>query len=213
MPLDQLVGYSFVALLVIVDPIGTAAIFVGLTRGLTEPASRRVALRGVLIAGVLLLIFAFAGSALLRGLAIGLPAFRIAGGVLLFLVAVEMVFARQSGVRALTAQESEEVDPSHDISVFPLAIPLIAGPGALTTMVLLMGQAGPEPLRQAAVILVLGNVLALTLAALLIAPRLVRLLGMTGVNVVSRVLGILLAAVAVQLVLDGLVEGLALRRG
>lgn len=212
MPLDQIIGYSFVALFVIIDPIGTAAMFVGLTRGLTEPASRRVALRAVLIAGILLLLFAFGGNALLRGLAIGLPAFRIAGGVLLFLVAVDMVFARRSGGRALTAQESEEVDPSHDISVFPLAIPLIAGPGALTTMVLLMGQAGSEPLARAAVVVVMVLVLAITLAFLLMAPRIVRLLGTTGVNVVSRVLGILLAAVAVQLVLDGLIEGLDLRR-
>jgi multiple antibiotic resistance protein len=211
MQLNPIVGYSFVALFVIIDPIGTAALFVGLTRGLTEPASRRVAYRAVLIAGILLLIFAFGGNALLRGLAIGLPAFRIAGGVLLFLVAVDMVFARSSGVRALTAQESQEVDPSHDISVFPLAIPLIAGPGALTTMVLLMGQAGTDALARASVILMLALVLAITLGFLLMATRIVRLLGTTGVNVVSRVLGVLLAAVATQLVLDGLVSGLGLR--
>jgi multiple antibiotic resistance protein len=131
--------------------------------------------------------------------------------VLLFLVAVDMVFARSSGVRALTAQESQEVDPSHDISVFPLAIPLIAGPGALTTMVLLMGQAGADPLARASVILMLALVLAITLGFLLMATRIVRLLGTTGVNVVSRVLGVLLAAVATQLVLDGLVSGLGLR--
>jgi multiple antibiotic resistance protein len=211
MPLDPIVGYSFVALFVIIDPIGTAALFVGLTRGLTEPASRRVAYRAVLIAGMLLLIIAFGGNALLRGLAIGLPAFRIAGGVLLFLVAVEMVFARPSGVRALTAQESQEVDPSHDISVFPLAIPLIAGPGALTTMVLLMGQAGADPLARGAVVLMMALVLAITLGFLLMATRVVRVLGTTGVNVIGRVLGILLAAVAAQLVLDGLVAGLGLR--
>jgi multiple antibiotic resistance protein len=211
MQLNPIVGYSFVALFVIIDPIGTAALFVGLTRGLTEPASRRVAYRAVLIAGILLLIFAFGGNALLRGLAIGLPAFRIAGGVLLFLVAVDMVFARSSGVRALTAQESQEVDPSHDISVFPLAIPLIAGPGALTTMVLLMVQAGTDALARASVILMLALVLAITLGFLLMATRIVRLLGTTGVNVVSRVLGVLLAAVATQLVLDGLVSGLGLR--
>lgn len=210
MYLDQIIGYSFVALFVIIDPIGTAAMFVGLTRGLTEPASRRVAVRGVLIAGILLLIFAFAGNALLRGLSIGLPAFRIAGGVLLFLVAIDMVFARQSGGRALTMQESQEVDAGHDISVFPLAIPLIAGPGALTTMVLLMGRAGPDPLAWGAVILVLAFVLGVTLLFLLMARHVVRLLGTTGVNVVSRVLGILLAAVAMQLVLDGLGAGLML---
>lgn len=210
MPLDQIVGYSFVALFVIIDPIGTAALFLALTRGLTEPASRRVAFRAVLIAGTLLLLFAFGGNALLRGLAIGIPAFRIAGGVLLFLVAVDMVFARPSGGRSLTPQESQDVDPSHDISVFPLAIPLIAGPGALTTMVLLMGQAGSDPLARAAVIVVMALVLAITLAFLLMASRIVRLLGKTGVNVISRVLGILLAAVAMQLVLDGVNAGLGL---
>ena len=213
MPFDQIVAYSFVALFVIIDPIGTAAMFVGLTRGLTEPAGRRVALRAVLIAAILLLFFAFAGNALLRGLGIGLPAFRIAGGALLFLVAIDMVFARHAGTRTLTAQESQEVDPSHDITVFPLAIPLIAGPGAMTTMVLLMGQAGSDPLARGAVVLMMIAVLAITLVFLLIATRIVRLLGTTGVNVVSRVLGVLLAAVAMQLVLDGLVAGLGLRVG
>ena len=213
MPVDQIIGYSFVALFVIIDPIGTAALFVGLTRGLTEPASRRVAVRAVLIAGILLLFFAFAGNALLSSLDIGLPAFRIAGGVLLFLVAIDMVFARPSGGRDLTAQESEEVDPSQDISVFPLAIPLIAGPGALTTMVLLMGRAGSDLLARCAVVLVMIAVLAITLAFLVMAPRIVRLLGTTGVNVVGRVLGVLLAAVATQLVLDGVVSGLGLRPG
>lgn len=213
MPFDQIVAYSFVALFVIIDPIGTAAMFVGLTRGLTEPAGRRVALRAVLIAAILLLFFAFVGNALLRSLGIGLPAFRIAGGALLFLVAIEMVFARHAGARTLTAQESQEVDPSHDISVFPLAIPLIAGPGAMTTMVLLMAQAGPDPLARGAVVLMMVVVLAITLIFLLMATRIVRLLGTTGVNVVSRVLGVLLAAVAMQLVLDGLVAGLGLRVG
>jgi multiple antibiotic resistance protein len=213
MPLDQLVGYSFVALFVIIDPIGTAALFLALTRGLTEAASRRVAFRAVLIAGTLLLLFAFGGNALLRGLAIGIPAFRIAGGVLLFLVAVDMVFARPSGGRSLTPQESQDVDPSHDISVFPLAIPLIAGPGALTTMVLLMGQAGADPVARGAVIGVMVLVLAITLGFLLMAVRIVRILGKTGVNVISRVLGILLAAVAMQLVLDGINAGLGLRPG
>jgi multiple antibiotic resistance protein len=212
MPLDQIIGYSFIALFVILDPVGTAALFVSLTRGLTEQASRRVAVRSVVIAGILLLFFAFAGNALLAALSIGLPAFRIAGGALLFLLAIDMVFARESGGRSLTAKESAEAaDPSHDISVFPLAIPLIAGPGALTTMVLLMGQAGPDPVKRAAVIAVMVAVLAITLALLLTATQIVRLLGTTGVNVISRVLGILLAAVAMQLVLDGLVEGLALR--
>ncbi len=208
MPLDQTVGYSFLALFVIIDPVGTAALFVALTRGMTEAQSRRTAFRGVVIAGVILLFFAFGGSALLAALGIGLPAFRIAGGVLLFLLAIDMVFARQTGMRSLTAGESREADASHEISVFPLAIPLIAGPGALTTMVLLMGAAGSDWTGRAAIIAVLALVLAITLLLLLSATRVVRLLGTTGVNVISRVLGILLAALAAQLVLDGFIEAL-----
>lgn len=211
MSLDQTLGYSFIALFVIIDPLGTAALFVGLTRGLTEPASRRAAIRSVVIAGFLMLFFAFAGRALLNALSIGLPAFRIAGGVLLFILAIDMVFARPSGWRSLTATEAAEVDTSHDISVFPLAIPLIAGPGALTTMVLLMGQAGSDRMAQAAVIAALVAVLVITVALLLAANRIVRLLGTTGVNVISRVLGILLAALAMQLVLDGLIEAFSNR--
>lgn len=203
----QTLAYSFLALVVILDPVGTAALFAGLTNGMTDAYRERMARRAVAVAGVTLLFFAFAGQALLASLGIGMPAFRIAGGALLFLVAVDMVFARQSGLRSLTESENREAnlhaDSSEDISVFPLGIPLIAGPGALTTMVLLMGQASGRPLVQLGIILVLAVVLALTLAALLAASRVVRMLGTTGVNAISRVLGILLAAVAIQLILDG----------
>jgi multiple antibiotic resistance protein len=210
MPLEQTIGYSFLALFVILDPPGTAALFVGLTRGMTEAQSRRTAIRAVIIAGVILLFFAFAGDQLLKGLGIGLPAFRIAGGALLFLLAIEMVFAHQSGLRGLTETESEEAEASRDISVFPLAIPLIAGPGALTTMVLLMGATGRSWTAKLSVIAVLVAVLALTLLLLLIAGKVMRILGTTGVNVLSRVFGILLAALAAQLVLDGIRDAFGL---
>lgn len=214
MHIDASLGYSFLALFVIIDPIGTAALFLGLTHGMSESYRREMAARGVVVAGVLLLFFAFAGEILLQALGIGLAAFRIAGGVLLFLLAIDMVVARQSGLRTLTKTENREADREararHDISVFPLAIPLIAGPGGLTTMVLLMGQAGGNWSARIGLIAVLAAVLAITYALLLAANRLVKILGTTGVNAITRVLGILLAALAVQFVLDGLVEGLRL---
>ena len=203
MPLDQTVAYSFIALFVILDPVGTAALFVGLTRGLTEQASRRVAVRGVVIAGILLLFFAFSGNALLAALAIGLPAFRIAGGVLLFLMAIDMVFAREAGWRSLTAKESAEAaDPGHDISVFPLAIPLIAGPGAISATVLLSGSFTGVTAKAVLVAIILAC-LALTYLVFLLAERIDGFLGHTGRSILTRLLGVILAALAVQFVLDG----------
>lgn len=204
-------AYYFTALVVILDPVGTAALFAGLTRDTGAQYRRRMALRGVAIAASVLLVFAFAGEFILRALSVSLPAFRIAGGALLFLLAIDMLFARQTGFRALTRSEAEEAGESADISVFPVAIPLIAGPGALTTMVLLMGRAEQEAPGPAGVILVLVAVLAITLVLLLLASRVVKLLGTTGVNVITRVLGILLAAIAMQLVLDGINAGILLK--
>ena len=195
---------AFIALLVVIDPVGMAPIFVGLTRAGNHAFQKRMAWRGVLLAAVVLVTFAFGGTALLGFLGIGLPAFRIAGGVMLFLIAVDMLFARPSGLRSTTEGEMEEAAHQEDISVFPLAIPLIAGPGAMTTVVLLMGQAGGQPAMVAGVIGTLLAVLALTLCSLLLSSGMTRLLGVTGSNVISRVLGIVLAALAVQFALDGL---------
>jgi multiple antibiotic resistance protein len=199
--------YSFVTLFVIVDPVGTATLFAGLTRDWTPAERRESAKRGVLVAGLLLLVFAFGGEFLLRALGISLAALRIAGGILLFLLATEMVLAKPSGVRGITYSEREEAVQRDDIAVFPLAFPLIAGPGALTSVVLLMGAArGPT---QIGGVVVAGTVvLGLTLVALLSATRLVALLGVTGANVVGRVLGVVLAALAAQFVLDGISEWL-----
>jgi multiple antibiotic resistance protein len=130
-----------VALFVIVDPIGTATIFAGLTQNEALEKRRRIALRGTLLASLMIAFFAFAGEFLLKAMDVSLPAFQFAGGVLLFLLAIDMVFARNSGFRSTTMDEAEEAKVSQDISVFPLAIPLIAGPGALTSIVLLMQQA------------------------------------------------------------------------
>ncbi len=204
------VFYYFVALLVIIDPIGTAAAFIALMRGVNPEYGRRIALRGVVIAGIVLLAFAVAGDLVLEALGVGLPAFRLAGGCLLFLIAIDMLLAGQPGFRQLTESENREAGGSYDISVFPLAIPLIAGPGALTTIVLLMEHAEGNPLESAWLVVVTAAVLALTLISLLFAARIVAFLGATGVNVVHRVFGILLAALAAQLILDGIAGGLRL---
>ena len=200
----QTIAYFFVALIVILDPAGTAAFFLGLTRHEAAEHRRRMAVRGVVIAGGVMVVFAFAGDFVLRALGVGLPAFRVAGGSLLFLLAIHMLFARQTSFRELTDVETREADASADISVFPLAIPLIAGPGALTTIVLLTERTAGDPAAEVALFAVLAVVLAICLVFLLAASQLVDLLGATGVNVISRVFGILLAGLAVQLMFDGL---------
>lgn len=194
---------SLVTLVVVVDPIGLAPLFVALTRGIPEHRRRVQAVRGVLLGAAILFIFAFVGDALLAALGIGLPAFRIAGGVLLFLVAVDIIFGRPSNVRP-TPEDAP--DAHDDIAVFPLAIPLIAGPGALATVLLYTGGAGAG---ETAVFLgVLLLVLLVTLASLLLAPRIMGIFGESGSDVFSRVLGVLLAALAVQFVLDGVLASL-----
>jgi multiple antibiotic resistance protein len=195
---------SFVILFVVIDPIGLVPMFVALTHGESAAFRRRMALRGVTTAGGVLIVFVLAGDWLLRALGIGMAAFQIAGGLLLFLLAVDMVLARPSGLRGPTAREQQEAARSRDISVFPLAVPLIAGPGALTTVLLRVGDRGGDPEAILAVIAVLVVVLAMTLGTLLLANRVMRWIGETGVNVITRVLGIVLAALAVQYALDGL---------
>jgi len=207
--MTELLLDTFIILFVVVDPIGLAPMFAALTHDIEPAQRRRLALRGVAIAGVLLITFVLVGDGLLRALGIGLPAFQIAGGVLLFLLAVDMLFARHSGLRSTTEREQREAEHRKDISVFPLAIPLIAGPGALTTVLLMVGEQGDNPVVIGATLTVVVLVLALTLLALLFAGRLLRIIGQTGANVVSRVLGVVLAALAVQYILDGLHTGLS----
>ena len=193
---------AFVTLVVVVDPIGLAPIFVALTRGTSAAYQREAAIRGTLLGSGILFIFALLGDSLLGLLGIGFPAFRIAGGVLLFVLALDMIFARPTGMRARTVRDQEEDSYSQDISVFPLAIPLIAGPGAITTVLLYTN--GSDAAATAEILGVLVVVLLLVLASLLLAGRIMRLFGETGANVLARVLGVLLAALAVQFVLDGL---------
>ncbi len=188
---------TFVTFVVVVDPISTTPLFAALTAEASASERRRIALRGVAIATGVLIAFALGGEWLLTALGIGLPAFRIAGGILLLLLAIDMVMARQSGLRAMTPGEEAESNQRADVSVFPLAIPLIAGPGALTMVVLLMGAAAGDLRTQAVIIAVLVAVLVVTLACLLLVNGIMRLLGVTGINVVTRVFGIITAALAV----------------
>jgi multiple antibiotic resistance protein len=201
--------YALVALLVIIDPAGTAALFAALTPRETEAERAVQARRACLIAFAVLAGFGLAGEELLRAMGIGLPALKTAGGILLFLTAADMVTARRAQ-RATDEEEKAAITSGEDISVFPLATPLIAGPGAMTTMVLLHSQANGRLLTIIAIHLALILALLVTLAGLLAAARVRRVLGVTGSNVIGRVLGVLLAALAAQLALDGVRESLGL---
>lgn len=203
--MSQFLWQAFVTLFVIIDPFAVVPMFVALTRNETIASKRRTALKSTVIATILLLSFAFVGDKLLDAMSISEPAFRIAGGFLLLLAAIEMVVARASGIRSTTGDEAEEAAHRDDISVFPLAIPLIAGPGALTSIVVLMRQAEAMSLKASlGVVLILMGVLLVTYGSLLIGDRLMKLLGVTGTNVLTRVFGIILAALAVQNMINGL---------
>jgi multiple antibiotic resistance protein len=202
----QFLWQSFVTLLVIIDPFAVVPMFVSLTRNETTAYKRRTALKATVIATVLLLIFAFVGDKLLDAMSISEPAFRIAGGFLLLLAAIEMVVAKPSGIRSTTGDETEEAIHRDDISVFPLAIPLIAGPGALTSVVVLMRQAEQISfMTSAGVIGLLILVLLITYVSLLVGDRLMNILGVTGTNVLTRVFGIILAALATQSMINGII--------
>lgn len=193
---------AFVTLFVIVDPIGLTPLFVALTQGASQAERRAIAVRACAISILLLALFAAAGEAVLGFVGISMPAFRIAGGILLFLTALDMLFERRTKRREGQAEEEEHPDPS----VFPLATPLIAGPGSMATMILLTGQMQGDVLSVALVHLVMAAVLGLVLTMFLAAGLLERALGRTGINVVTRLLGMLLAALSVQFVLDGLAD-------
>jgi multiple antibiotic resistance protein len=196
---------AFVTLFVVVDPVGVAVVAGGLTHGMSREAGRSIAWRGAIIAALILILFAFGGEWLLRALGITLPALRVAGGLLLFLLSIDMVFARPSGIRNPTGPEQAEASQRNDIAVFPLAFPLLAGPGAMTSVVLLMARA-PGTIDAAGVIVALIVVLALAWLMLRFTDRVTYLLGLTGANVVGRVSGVILAALAAQFVLDGLAQ-------
>jgi multiple antibiotic resistance protein len=191
---------AFVTLFVIIDPIGLTPLFAALTAGQSGAERRVIALRSCLIALLLLALFAVFGEAAMGFVGISMPAFQIAGGVLLFLTALEMLFERRTKRREGQADQPEDLP---DPSVFPLATPLIAGPGAIATVILFAGQE-PGVLGALPIVGVAAAVLLVVFAFFLTAGLLERLLGRTGINVVTRVLGMLLAALSVQFVLTGL---------
>ena len=192
---------AFVTMFVVIDPIGLAPLFVALTQGMSDAARRRIAMRATLTGVLVLLAFAAFGEALLSFVGISMPAFRVAGGILLFLTALEMLFERRTKRRE--NQSETEAEPTDDPSVFPLAIPLIAGPGAIASVILLMGQR-PGVEGTVMVLGATGLVLLMVLGLFMISGPMERALGKTGITVVTRLLGMLLAALSVQFVLDGL---------
>ena len=199
----DLATHAFILLFVVIDPIGLTPMFAALTGGETGAYRNRMAVKGVMIAGIILIFFTLAGVWLLQYLNINTASFSIAGGILLFLLAMDMVLVRHSGLRLTTLREHEEALHKTDISVFPLAIPMIAGPGALTT-ILLLRDAPVFSLETLVVLGVLAVVLALAFIMLLLAAKITGLLGETGTNVITRVLGVILTALAVQYILNGL---------
>ncbi|MEX0753394.1 MAG: MarC family protein [Xanthobacteraceae bacterium] len=201
MPLEFLIS-ALVTLVVVVDPLGLAPTFLAITHGLPPKARRQVAIRACLIAGGVLTGAALIGDWLLASLGISLAAFRIAGGLLLFSIASEMVFGVRIQRQSQTAEQALE-EHVRNIAAFPLAIPLMAGPGAITATVLLAGQAAGRPQMLAMLIGVVAVVVLICLLVFFAAPRIGKFLGITGNVVLSRLLGVLLAALAVQFVVDG----------
>jgi multiple antibiotic resistance protein len=201
----------FVIFFVVVEPISLVPLFAGLTEGASERYRRRMAIKAVMVAGLIIFVFALSGAAFLGAMGISIDAFRIFGGLLLFLVALEMVFARESGTRTSTDEQLESRRRA-DISVFPLAFPFMSGPGALTTILLWFGpvNAFRQPLMFGGLLAGAFLVLALCYLALIGANRLMRVLGVTGANVANRLLGVVLGALAVQFVLDGIKAAFAL---
>jgi multiple antibiotic resistance protein len=197
---------AFVAFLVTIDPIGLVPILLALTPGETSAGRRRIALKGTLLGGGILLGFALVGEPGLRTLGIGIPAFRIAGGITLLLLALEMVFEQRTRRRSTTAESMAGEHDAGGVAVFPLAMPLIAGPAAITTVILQVSRQDGSLAGLAAVVGALAVALALTYAALVAASSLGRVMGPTLVLMLSRLLGLLLAALSVQFVIDGVKE-------
>ncbi len=195
---------TFVTLLVIIDPFMVVPVFMGLTRNDSSKLREKTAKKACVIAMILLVFFAIAGDKLLDMMGISQPAFRIAGGFLLLLAGIEMVMAKSTGSRTPTNDEEKEAIDSDDISVFPLAIPLIAGPGAMTSIVVLMREAeGMHFTAGIGVILIAIFVLVLTYIAMRLGERLMKVMGVTGMNVLTRVFGVIVAALATQHIVYG----------
>jgi multiple antibiotic resistance protein len=203
MVLTELFLSAFVTFFVVIDPPGCAPIYAGLTKGASPQQARSMALRATWIATIILLVFALFGQQLLGALHIELNSFRIAGGLMLFFIAFDMVFEKRTQRREERAEKIAATPEIEDVSVFPMAMPMLAGPGAIAAVMLLMNEAEGWA-EMAEVLAALGAVLVITAAALVAAGPLIRLLGDKVEAVITRLLGVLLAALAAQYVIDGL---------
>ncbi|MGF0538137.1 MarC family protein [Agrobacterium sp. ES01] len=193
---------AFTTLLVTLDPPGLAPLFLGLTSGMNSVQRRMVALRGTLIAFAILAVFAIFGARILDLLGISIGAFRIAGGILLFAIAFEMIFEKRQERKEKARDQAVTEDHAQNIAVFPLALPLIAGPGAISATILLSGHL-PSAIERMELLAVIAVCMCLVLGAMLISGPLNRFLGNTGRMILTRLLGVLLAALSVQFVVDG----------
>jgi multiple antibiotic resistance protein len=195
---------ALTTLMVTVDPPGLAPIFLSLTVGMSRDEKRKVAIRATIIMIGVMIGFAIFGQALLGALGIGFPAFRIAGGLLLFYIAFEMIFETRTQRKSSVARTAIDEDHIRNVAAFPLAIPLMAGPGTITATMLLAGNAGGNAWKLGALVAVIAIVAAACLLVFLVAERLSKLLGITGNLVLTRLLGVILAALAIQFVIDGI---------
>lgn len=195
---------AFTTLFATIGPFDVAAVFSGLSANFSNKKKTQIALKAIFIAACILLIFAFFGQTLLKSFGISMSALRTSGGILLLLMAIEMVFGFDSGATSTLENENEEASTRTDISVFPVATPLIAGPGAMGAVVLLMAQFQGDSLKQAIVISALLLNLVIVFVLLILASKVQKIFGITGVQVISRVMGVILAALAVQFIFDGI---------
>jgi multiple antibiotic resistance protein len=189
-----------------IGPLDVAAVYAGLTATETAKRRRSMAIRGTLIATGILMLFAIVGEYLLIGLGISLAALRTGGGILLLLIGIDMVFARSSGGTSTTVEEELEARGKPDISVFPLATPLIAGPGAMGAVILLMANSEGNLILQLTVVASLLAIILFTFVMLMLASRIQQLFGVTGMHVITRIFGVLLSALAVQFIFDGIAQ-------
>jgi multiple antibiotic resistance protein len=194
---------AFVTMLVTIDPPGLAPVFISLTLGMSASVKREVALRAVLIAFAILAAFAFGGAALMGTLGISIPAFRIAGGLLLFYISFEMIFELRGHRDRELASDAVAIDHVRNLAAFPLAIPLMSGPGSITATILLAGRANGNWQALAGLMAIIAVVLLACYVTFVLSEQVARLLGTTGNLVLSRMLGVVLAALAVQFVIDG----------
>jgi len=198
---------TFLALFFTIDAIGITPVFVALTANSTTGHKKRMIKTGIMVSSIILFIFAFTGASVLKTLGISLPAFRIAGGILLLLLSIDMVMAKSSSaIRSETEEEREEALNKEDISVFPLAIPLLSGPGAITMIILFMKQTEGDVLRQLIVLTALGINMLICFVILNSSTIISKFLGKIGINVLNRIFGILLTALSCQFFIDGISE-------